>query len=79
MEQTNIADLKSHISEYLKSVQDGQVFEVCKRNVPIARIVPVAQRRPNQTVLGCGAGTVTAHSDITEPAMEWEMLNDGVL
>lgn len=76
MEQTNIADLKSRLSDYLKKVQEGHTLEICKRNLPIARIVPIAPARKNRTVLGCGSGTVVIEGDLTEPVLkEWEMIS----
>ncbi|MCP4677417.1 MAG: type II toxin-antitoxin system Phd/YefM family antitoxin [Deltaproteobacteria bacterium] len=75
MDQTNIAELKSHLSDYLQSVQKGKTVEICKRNVPIARIVPIPEAEQNQTVLGCGKNTVTIKGDLTEPVLEgWGML-----
>lgn len=38
-----IADLKSHLSEYLRSVRGGQPLIVMDRKTPIARIVPYEQ------------------------------------
>ena len=77
MTTTNVGDLKSHLSHYLRLVADGEPVQVCKRNVAIAQIVPVASRVANRTVLGCGAGSVVIKADLTEPAMEscdWNML-----
>ena len=79
MRSTNIADLRSNLSQLLADVERGEEVEVCKRNVPIARIVPSRVRRTNKTKLGCGAGTVVVMGDLTEPAIpadDWEMLED---
>lgn len=77
MTTTNVAELKSHLSRYLNLVAHGEAVEVCKRNIAIAKIVPVTTTPTNRTKLGCGAGTVTINCDLTEPALdsgEWEML-----
>ena len=40
MSTAQIADLKSHLSRYLRSVRGGETITVLDRNTPIARIVP---------------------------------------
>jgi prevent-host-death family protein len=77
MKVANIAELKNRISEYLAAVERGEEIEVRKRNVPIARIIPIRSQTSNQTKLGCGKGTGRIIGDITEPLMsedDWEML-----
>ena len=79
MKVANIAEFKDHLSEYLAAVADGEEVEIRKRNVPLARVVPLRAPRRNRTVLGCGAGTVVVKSDLTEPLIpqeDWEMLGD---
>ena len=41
MKQVRIAELKSHLSEYLRAVRDGQTIAVLDRETPVAHIVPV--------------------------------------
>jgi prevent-host-death family protein len=77
MKIANIAELKNRLSEFLSFVEKGEEIEVRKRNVPIARVVPVAGNRPNKTRLGSGAGTVKIHDDLTKPLIpnaDWDML-----
>jgi len=77
MTTTNVTELKSHLSRFLSLVGHGEAVEVCKRNIAIARIVPVATAPTNRTKLGCGVGTVKIKCNLTEPALdsgEWEML-----
>jgi antitoxin (DNA-binding transcriptional repressor) of toxin-antitoxin stability system len=79
MTTTNVAELKSHLSRYLSLVERGEAVEVCKRNIAIAQIVPIATVPKNLTKLGSGLGTVKIKSDLTEPALdsgEWEMLGE---
>lgn len=45
MKEVRIAELKSHLSEYLRYVQRGESLAVFDRNTAIANIVP-AQERP---------------------------------
>ena len=77
MTSANIAEIKSHFSRYLSLVEKGESVYVCKRNVAIAQIIPIASVSENKTKLGCGKGTVKIKGDLTEPAMDskdWSML-----
>ena len=40
----NIAEAKSRLSNYLDRVERGETIILCRRNVPIAEIRPVAKR-----------------------------------
>ena len=42
MSTVRIAELKSHLSELLRSVRKGRTLTVLDRDTPIARIVPYA-------------------------------------
>lgn len=77
MKVTNIAELKQNLSRYISAVERGEEIEVRRRNVPIARVVPISGAQRNRTVLGCGRGSATIHGDMTEPLIpegDWEML-----
>jgi prevent-host-death family protein len=79
MKVANIAELKNHLSDYLRLVENGEVIEVAKRNVPFARIVPLPKKPHNQTRLGALMGSVTVKCDLTQPAMpedDWDMLKE---
>ena len=39
----NVAEFKNHLSEYLAAVANGEQVEVRKRNMPLARVVPIRQ------------------------------------
>ncbi|MBI5141650.1 MAG: type II toxin-antitoxin system prevent-host-death family antitoxin [Nitrospirae bacterium] len=76
--RTNVADLKNHISYYLSLAEKGEVVEVCKRNIPMALIIPVQKTKINRTVLGLGKGSVVERCDLTEPMIstdDWNMLH----
>ncbi len=79
MKMANIADFKNRLSYFLGLVEKGEEIEVCKRNIPVARITPVAKPAGNRTTPGCGKGTVTfLADDLTEPFLpeeNWEMLS----
>ena len=78
MKTANIGDLKDNLSKYINFVEQGEVVEICKRNIPIALLVPHhSKRTPNRTKLGCGLGTVRIKGDLTEPLIpedSWDML-----
>ena len=38
----NINEIKTHFSNYIGKVTNGETIIVCKRNVPIAEIKPIA-------------------------------------
>jgi prevent-host-death family protein len=73
----NIADFKNRISEMIAAVEKGEEIELRKRNVPVARILPVGKTRRNATQLGCGRKTGRILGDLVKPFMpekDWEML-----
>jgi len=77
MKIANIAEFKNSLSSYLAAVALGEEVEIRKRNIPIARVVPVQKQRKNETILGCGRDSVRVNGDLTEPLMpesDWEML-----
>jgi len=77
MKIANVAELKNRLAEYLARVEEGHEVEVRKRNVPIARLVPIKRPAENRTQLGCGLNTVEIKGDLTEPQFpegEWQGL-----
>ena len=78
MKTANIGNLKDNLSKFISLVEQGEVIEICKRNIPIALLVPHgSKKRKNRTQLGCGAGTVQINGDLTEPLIpedRWDML-----
>ena len=78
MKIANIAEFKDHLSRYIVLVEHGEEIELCKRNVPVARIIPSRRdSAANKTKLGSGLNSVTIKTDLTEPAFsfdDWHML-----
>lgn len=74
----NVAELKAHLSEYLDAVEnEGMAYIISRRNVPIAKIVPLEKPAKNRTILGRCAGQGQTFGDLTEPMIPleyWEML-----
>lgn len=79
MTSTNIADLRRNLGAVIERVRAGEEIEIRKRNVPVARIVPLERRPTGRTELGCGRGSAVILGDLTEPAWtenDWSMLSD---
>jgi prevent-host-death family protein len=76
MKKANIAELKNDLSGIIATVEAGEEVEIRRRNVPVARLVPIEVPGPNQTRLGCGRGSAQALGDLTEPLIpesDWQM------
>lgn len=72
METANIAEFKKHLSSYLTLVEKGETVEICRRNQPIARVLPVRRGHRNGTVLGCGTDSVIFHDSVIDPLIPEE-------
>jgi antitoxin (DNA-binding transcriptional repressor) of toxin-antitoxin stability system len=46
LKTANIGDLKDNLSKFISFVEQGEVVEICKRNIPIALLVPHGFRKP---------------------------------
>jgi prevent-host-death family protein len=80
MKMANIVEFKNNLSRFIAAVENGEEVEIRRRNLPIARVVPVSSRRPNRTKLGCGRATARVVGDLTEPLIpeaDWRMHGDG--
>lgn len=80
MKMANIAEFKNQLSRFIAAVEQGEEVEIRRRNLPIARMVPVKGHGPNRTKLGSGRGSARVAGDLTEPLVpegDWEMLRDG--
>jgi prevent-host-death family protein len=42
----NIADLKARLSQYVERAEAGEEVLVCRRNLPVARLVPLVSAEP---------------------------------
>jgi len=66
MTTANVAELKTHFSNYLKIVMAGEPVEVCKRNVAVARMVPVSSKSVNKTRLSKHCKRTVGHGPSRE-------------
>ena len=77
----NIADFKNRLGEAIAQIEAGEAIVLSKRNVPFARIVPLAGR-PNRSRPGTASETLRIVGDIEAPALpesDYEMLDGGVV
>ncbi len=54
MQTINIHEAKAKLSEYLAAVEAGETVVICRRNVPVAEIVPIRQARKEPRPIGLG-------------------------
>jgi prevent-host-death family protein len=66
MMRINIADVKAHFSRYLERVERGETIVICRRNVPIAEIRPVAKLPQKLRPVGIDRG-MTVPPSFFEP------------
>ena len=74
MIRLNVHEAKTHLSRYLKRLEDeGEVIVLCRRNVPIAEIrpLPVKPRQPRP--VGLARGQFEVGPEFFDPLPE-EML-----
>lgn len=70
----NIHEAKAKLSEYLAAVEAGEIVQICRRNVPVAEIVPLRQPRKSPRPIG-----LACDSDYDIPASFFEPLPDELL
>ena len=69
----NLAEAKSHLSEYLDRVQAGETLVICRRNVPIAELRPIAAPTKHPRIFGQDVGHLTIHASFFEPLPDDEL------
>jgi antitoxin (DNA-binding transcriptional repressor) of toxin-antitoxin stability system len=77
MKTTNIGEFKDNLGKLIRFIKQGEVIEIHKCNIPIAKIIPYETLKSgNRTVLGCSMGSVKILGDLTEPLIPkdtWDM------
>ncbi len=56
MIRVNIHEAKTHLSRYLQRVAEGESVIICKRNIPVAELRPIAQRPKKLRPVGLDKG-----------------------
>ena len=57
MKKINLYEIKTQLSRYIEMVEAGETVIVCKRNVPVAEIRPIAPKTRKRPELGWATGT----------------------
>lgn len=70
----NVHEAKAKLSEYLAAVEAGETVVICRRNVPVAEIIPLRQPRKTPRPIG-----LACDSDYDIPASFFEPLPDELL
>ncbi len=52
MKKVNIADVKTHLSALLDAVSGGERVMICKRNQPVAELIPAGAGRTGPRPIG---------------------------
>ena len=70
MIRLNIHEAKTHLSRYLSVLESGEKILLCKRNVPIAEIVPIAKKTENPRPIGLAKGQFIVPDEFFHPLPE---------
>ena len=73
MIMVNIQNAKTHLSKYLAKVTAGERVLVCKRNVPVAEIVPIRKMPTHRRPIGLAEGEFTVPADFNDPLPDEEI------
>jgi prevent-host-death family protein len=72
MRSTNIADLRNHLTRYLKEVRAGEEIMVRDRQLPFAKIIPLAHAGTADDLRLVAAGLMRK-AERTLPASFWRV------
>lgn len=61
MVRLNVHEAKTHLSRYLKRLEQGETILLCRHNRPIAEIRPIPDPQPKPRVFGQDQGKVILH------------------
>lgn len=76
MIRTNVHEAKAQLSRLLDRVEAGEVVVICRRNVPVAEIRPIAAARREPRPAGIGRDL---YGDWSLPEAFFEPLPDELL
>ncbi len=77
MKVANINEVKDRLSAFVEAASGGEEVVICRRNVPVARLVAVESVSENRTRLGWAKGEGAIHDDLQGPFIPedgWRML-----
>lgn len=67
MIRLNVQEAKTHLSRYLDRVERGETIVLCRRNVPVAELRPVARQRQGRRPIGLDKGRVKVSKSFFKP------------
>jgi antitoxin (DNA-binding transcriptional repressor) of toxin-antitoxin stability system len=67
MIRLNVHEAKTHLSRYLARLARGETILLCKRNIPIAEIRPLAPQRKAKRPVGLAKGKFKIPAEFFEP------------
>lgn len=71
MIKLNVHEAKTHLSRYLKRLEDdGEVIVLCRRNIPIAEIRPLPVKPHQERPVGLAKGLFEVGPQFFEPLPE---------
>jgi prevent-host-death family protein len=73
MIRINIHEVKAQLSKYIDMVEAGDTVIVCRRNIPVAEIRPIENRKVRKPVLGSAKGLGVVPEDFNEPLTAEEL------
>jgi len=67
MVRLNVHEAKTHLSKYLKRLEQGEVIVLCRNNRPIAEIRALPNSPPPQRIFGVDQGKIIISPKFFEP------------
>lgn len=67
MIQLNIHEAKTNLSRYLKDLSEDEPILLCKRNVPVAKIVGLKSKSIKKRKIGLAKGDFVVPDDFFDP------------
>ncbi|MBF0466239.1 MAG: type II toxin-antitoxin system Phd/YefM family antitoxin [Nitrospirae bacterium] len=64
--KVNIHEAAAHLSKLINRVSSGEEIIIARAGTPIARLVPIPNRRTNR-IPDTAKGKITVHEDFTAP------------
>lgn len=74
MQSYNVADAKSHFSEILQRVSEGEEILLTRRGRPVARIIPEVQA--TASILGAGISDPNINHEVVARDEWWQSMPD---
>jgi antitoxin (DNA-binding transcriptional repressor) of toxin-antitoxin stability system len=67
MKKVNMYDAKTHLSEYLADLAEGETLLICKRNKPVAELRTIPKKRNVSRPIGLAKSVFHVPADFFEP------------